>query len=89
MATGIRSAERLINVGDIDPQHRHIVTLQLFEHLATGDTLQLVMDHNPTPLRYQLEARHGSRCVWTYLEEGPDVWRVRLQNVFRSDVAHV
>ncbi|MGN6584094.1 MAG: hypothetical protein ACTHJV_10360 [Rhizobiaceae bacterium] len=30
-------------------------------------------------MRLQLEAKHGDRCCWAYLEQGPDVWRVRLR----------
>ena len=40
--------------------------------------LQLIVDHRPKPLRYQFEMRYGDRFRWTYLEEGPEVWRVRL-----------
>jgi len=58
-----------------------VIIFQLFEHLAPGNSLQLVVDHDPKPLRFQLEARHGSGCDWSYLEEGPDVWldRTTLQ----------
>ena len=71
--------ERVIKVADIDPQHRHTILFRLFEHLAPDDSLQIVVDHDPKPLRLQLEARHGSRCNWSYLEKGPDIWRVRLR----------
>ena len=71
--------ERVIRVADIDPQHRHAILFRLFEHLAPDDSLQIVVDHDPRRLRLQLEARHGSRCNWSYLEQGPDVWRVRLR----------
>jgi uncharacterized protein (DUF2249 family) len=71
--------ERVINVADIDPQYRHAILFRLFDHLAPDDSLQIVVDHDPRRLRFQLEARHGSRCDWSYLEEGPDVWRVRLR----------
>lgn len=71
--------ERVINVADIDPRHRHAVLFRLFEHLASDDSLQIVADHDPRLLRLQLEARHGSHCAWSYLETGPDVWRVRLR----------
>ena len=71
--------ERVINVADIDPQYRHAILSRLFEHLAPDQSLQIVVDHNPRRLRMQLEAQHGSRCGWSYLEEGPDVWRVRLR----------
>ena len=72
-------SERVINVADIDPRHRHAILFRLFEHLAPDDSLQIVVDHDPTRLRLQLEESHGSRCAWSYLEEGPDVWRVRLR----------
>ena len=71
--------ERVINVADIGPQHRHAILFRLFEHLPPGRSLQIVVDHDPRRLRLQLEAHHGSRCGWSYLEEGPDVWRVRLR----------
>lgn len=72
-------SERVIRVADIDPRYRHDILFHLFEHLAPEDTLQIVVDHDPRRLRLQLEALHGERCGWTYLEQGPDVWRVRLR----------
>ena len=72
-------SERVINVADIDPKYRHDILFRLFEHLAPDDSLQILLDHDPRRLRLQLEARHGSRCAWSYLQEGPDLWRVRLR----------
>ena len=71
--------ERVIKVADIDPRYRHMVIFQLGEHLDSDQSLQLVVDHDPKPLRLQLEARYAGRYDWTYLEAGPDVWRVRLR----------
>ncbi|MHA6643965.1 DUF2249 domain-containing protein [Mesorhizobium sp. A623] len=76
----IPADERVIDVRQIDPRHRHMVILQLFEHLPDGGTLQLIADHDPKPLRFQLETKHAAHCLWAYLEEGPDVWHVRLRN---------
>ena len=73
------ASERVINVADIDPQHRHAILCRLFEHLGPGHSLQIVVDHDPRRLRLRLEAQHGLRCGWTYLEQGPDIWRVRLR----------
>lgn len=81
MQEGSERLERVINVRDIDPRHRHAILSQLFDHLDPESSLQLVVDHDPRPLRYQLEARHGSRCNWCYLEQGPEVWRVRLRHL--------
>lgn len=73
------AAERVVDVTAIDPAHRHTVLLQLIEYLPAGHALQLVVDHDPRRLRLQVEARFGARYAWTYLAQGPDVWRVRLQ----------
>ncbi len=72
-------SERTVDVREIDPRVRHTVLFQLFENLGPDDALELLVDHDPRPLRMQLEARHGAGCHWTYLEQGPDLWRVRLQ----------
>ena len=73
------SAERTIDVREIELRIRHTVIFQLFEHLDAASCLQLIVDHDPRPLRIQLEAKHGDLCRWTYLEQGPAVWRIRLQ----------
>jgi uncharacterized protein (DUF2249 family) len=41
----------------------------------------LVNDHDPKPLRYQLEAENTGEFSWDYLEQGPEVWRVRIGRV--------
>ena len=76
--------ERVIKVANIDPRYRHTIIFRLFEHLGPNDSLQIVVDHDPKPLRLQLEARHGSRCNWSYIEKGPDIWRIRLR-LLRAD----
>jgi uncharacterized protein (DUF2249 family) len=75
----VETDERVIDVREINPRIRHTLIIQLFEHLDNVSSLQLLADHDPRPLRLQLEAKHGERCRWTYLEQGPDLWRVRLQ----------
>lgn len=72
-------SERVIHVAEIDPRYRHTILSRLFEHLAPDQSLQIVVDHDPRRLRLQFEAKHGSRCAWSYLEKGPEVWRVRLR----------
>jgi len=40
--------------------------------------LRLVNDHDPKPLYYQLMAERPGLIDWTYLEEGPETWQVRI-----------
>ena len=75
------TSERIIDVRDIAPRLRHQIIHQLVEHLAPDAALQLIADHPPKPLRYQFELWFGDRCKWLYLEEGPDLWRVRIAKV--------
>jgi uncharacterized protein (DUF2249 family) len=46
--------------------------------LTVGETFTIINDHDPKPLHYQLEAEYPGQFSWTYLEQGPDVWRVQL-----------
>jgi uncharacterized protein (DUF2249 family) len=77
----VKVIERVIEVCDIEPRLRHQIIFQLFEHLHQESSLQLVVDHDPQRLRFQLETQYGSRCDWSYLERGPDIWRVRLRHL--------
>jgi len=70
-----------IDVRDIEPRFRHQIISRMFENLMPEAALQLIADHPPKPLRYQFEMRYGDRFRWTYLEEGPEIWRVRLEHV--------
>ena len=81
MSTPDSPSERVIDVRDIEPRFRHAIIFRLFENMIPDATLQLIADHPPRPLRHQFEIRYGDGFRWTYLEEGPDVWRVRVGHV--------
>jgi len=49
-----------------------------YEKLAPGESFVLVTDREPSAVRAALETRAARRAEWTYLEAGPDVWRVRI-----------
>ncbi len=67
-----------IDVRTLPPRERHPLLFQRFDALASGESFELVNDHDPKPLYYQFQAERPGRVAWTYLEEGPDVWRVRI-----------
>lgn len=72
-------AESVVDVRDIAPQNRHTIVFQSFDRLAPGGSMQVIAEHDPRPLRYLFDVRHGARCEWKYLERGPHRWRVRLR----------
>ncbi|TCL59737.1 uncharacterized protein (DUF2249 family) [Hydrogenispora ethanolica] len=60
------------------PQEKHPAIFKTFENLKPGETMELINDHDPKPLRYQFMAEMPDKFGWQYLEEGPQVWRVAI-----------
>lgn len=67
-----------LDVREIPPKEKHPTIFETFDGLDEGESFVLVNDHDPVPLRYQFDAERPELFDWEYLEEGPEVWRVRL-----------
>lgn len=76
--TTVTTDDRLLDVRTEIPKRRHELIFETFAGLEPGAAYVLVNDHDPKPLRYQLEAENAGEFTWEYLEEGPEVWRVRI-----------
>lgn len=67
-----------MDVRDLAPRERHPLIFQTFDRLAPGQAMRLVNDHDPRPLYYQFMAERPGEVGWDYLEQGPEVWQVRI-----------
>ncbi|MGH3069925.1 MAG: DUF2249 domain-containing protein [Streptosporangiaceae bacterium] len=76
--TTVPAEDRVLDVRTEEPKRRHELIFETFTDLPVGQTYVLVNDHDPKPLRYQFEAENAGEFSWQYLEEGPQVWRVRI-----------
>jgi uncharacterized protein (DUF2249 family) len=63
------------------PARRHQLIFETYAALAPGESFDLVNDHDPKPLYYQLAAEHTGEFDWTPLEAGPERWRVRIGRI--------
>ena len=70
-----------LDVGELVPRLRHKKISATFHNLKPGEAFVLVNDHDPKPLYYQFQAEHIGQFPWDYLEQGPEVWRVRIGQV--------
>ncbi len=70
--------DHLIDVRPMPPRERHPKIFGTWEELPAGESLLLINDHDPVPLYYQFAAEHMGTFHWEYLEQGPDVFRVRI-----------
>lgn len=68
----------VLDIRPIHPRDRHPMIFEVFDELESGEAFILVNDHEPRPLYYQFAAERQDAFTWDYLEEGPDVWRVRI-----------
>ncbi len=68
----------IIDVRTIVPRERHPLIFSTFHNLQPGGAFLLVNDHDPKPLYYQFKAELGEEFQWDYLEQGPEVWKVRI-----------
>ena len=70
--------DRTVDVREIAPRERHSLIFSTFDGLRAGEAMTLVNDHDPKPLYHQLSAEQPGTFTWDYLEQGPDLWRVRI-----------
>ena len=61
-----------------EPKDKHPTIFNTFFALKPGEKMELINDHDPRPLHYQLIIEHDGEFEWEYLEEGPEVWRVAM-----------
>lgn len=77
--------ETILNVTKIAPQNRHRQFFAAFDQLDVGDAIVLINDHDPRPLGYQLESERRNAFQWAYVEQGPEMWKVRVTKTADAD----
>jgi regulator of cell morphogenesis and NO signaling len=70
-----------LNVTLIQPKLKHLTIFQHFDALKPGEVFKILNDHDPKPLYYQLIAERGNIFSWTYLEKGPQWWKVQIKKL--------
>lgn len=69
-----------VDVRTIPHHQRHQLIYQTYDQLQPGQAFELVVDHDPKPVIFELDFMHKGRVVCTYLEQGP-LWRIRVAKV--------
>ena len=84
MTSNITPIDTILDVRDIPPRDRHPQIFELFDSLETDEAFILVNDHEPRPLYYQFVRERDGQFTWDYVQEGPDVWKVRIAKIASS-----
>ena len=75
------SIRETLDVREIEPRNRHPMIFGSYGALKQGEAILLINDHDPKPLLYQFQAEYPGAVSWDYLEQGPDIWQVRIGKV--------
>ncbi len=67
-----------VDVRNTPPPQRHPIIFQTWQGLQPDEGFLLINDHDPKPLYYQFKFEHEGQFTWDYVEQGPDVWKVRI-----------
>lgn len=66
------------DVRPLPPAERHSLIFSTFNKLVSGQTLELINDHDPKPLQAQFQAELAGKFSWDALEQEPGTWRVAI-----------
>ncbi len=72
---------KTLDVRPIVPREKHPAIFAMFDSLANGEAFQLINDHDPKPLYYQMSAENPNEFEWEYIEQGPETWKVNIKKV--------
>jgi len=70
--------ENVLDATLLHPSLKHATIFKTFDDLKAGESFELHNDHDPMPLRFQLENTRGNVFSWLYLEQGPELWRIKI-----------
>jgi len=70
-----------VNATEYPPHLKHKVIFETFGKLQPSESMLLVNDHDPVPLRYQFDAMHPGQFSWEYLEQGPQTFQVKISRL--------
>lgn len=67
-----------IDIRIYEPKDKRPVIFKRFEKLSSGETMELINDHDPRPLYDHFNIELPNQFEWEYLEQGPELWRIGI-----------
>lgn len=66
-----------LDVRSIAPP-KHTVIREKLARLSAGERLRILNDHDPRPLKLQLDRDFPGIYSFEYVESGPEIWRIDI-----------
>jgi len=68
-------------VREVEHAQRHPLIFRTYNALQPGQAFVLVVDHDPKPVLFELDFVRKGKFEYSYLEQGPEVWRVQMAKI--------
>jgi uncharacterized protein (DUF2249 family) len=78
MTTATTALRSTVDVRQLAANEHKPLIFSTFKQLATGQSMELVSEHDQTPLHQQFQAELSGKFVWEILEQGPATWRAAI-----------
>jgi uncharacterized protein (DUF2249 family)/mannose-6-phosphate isomerase-like protein (cupin superfamily) len=78
-------AGKVLDLRAVPRPERHSLVFATFDGLASGEDFLLINDHDPVPLRRQMEVMRSGQMAWEYIERVPDDFRIRVRRIASAD----
>lgn len=81
LAGGVLNTPEEVDVRELPHGRRHPRVFGVYARLGAGESFVLVNNHDPQPLRRELDVFYPDQFSWEYLDSGPTLWRVRISRL--------
>lgn len=78
------TADNELDLRPLPRPERHPLVFAAFDRLSVGESFVLINDHDPQPLRMQIERMREDEMTWEYIERGPETFRIRVARIALS-----
>ena len=82
-------ADNELDVRELRKPDKHPAIFTTFGALAVGDSFVLVNNHDPKHLREEFDADQPGSYAWEYIEQGPNVWRIRITRLTSTPLPRI
>ena len=82
--TALAPQGRVLDLRGTPRERRHSIVFYAVAQLSPGESFFLVNDHDPQPLRAQMEQLRPAEFSWEYELRGPDEFRIKVSRVVPS-----
>jgi uncharacterized protein (DUF2249 family)/quercetin dioxygenase-like cupin family protein len=81
--------EEELDVRPLRKPDKHPRVFATYDSLAVGEAFVLINNHDPRHLRDEFDTDQPDSFGWEYVEQGPEVWRIRISKLTTTPLPRV